>query len=764
LSASQHGGVSVTLTSLEPEIALLSVGSGEVGTESIVIPYANGEINKTFYVHGLEDTVDTATIVASANLYFSPDTNTVDVVAPGISILSLASTFDTLDPTENFVVRVGVPHSSLDYVTDPQSVRPGSAGVLATVTSSEPNIALVVTAADTGGTLNITIPGGQQQTPSTVAGGGVGLDGIDPGVSLISASADGFISMTNAVDHPVTVTAPTLTTSVTDVGSGLQTNQRTGFLSASGHPGVTVRVTSLDTTLALVSSQQGTPGTGYVDVPVAPGSTSFHYFVHGLENATGTTALAVDAMFFAPDTSVTFDIVQPGVKISALSGSIDALDPPDNFVVLLGKPSSTNADISSVNEQEVRAGSPGVLVTITTADSLVSQLVTQSTLGGTATLLIPANQSRSPSTVNGGGVAFDGLDAGSSVVEAAAPGFITVGTGAQTVFITNQNLYLLGLPADVGSGLQTGALTAKLGVTSHPLLTLRIESADTLRARISTVSGVAGDPFIEVSVPNGEDEVNYFVHGQAGTTGPVLLTATAMGYASAADTIHVVTPMVAFTSLVDSLSTSDPADEFIVQIGVPNLAGTAIATPQVAGSGNSLNVTLTSSNAAVGWFQTTSLMGDTLVMQIAAGESQTQGTVAAGGVAFVPLGAGITTVSPSIPGFIALEKDVKVTSPPTGVDTPDAFRLALGQNYPNPFNPSTTIRFTLPEAGPVSLVIYDVAGRRVAELVNESMARGTTEVRWNGVNDRGASVGTGVYFYRLTTNTGTITRKMLLLK
>jgi hypothetical protein len=151
-------------------------------------------------------------------------------------------------------------------------------------------------------------------------------------------------------------------------------------------------------------------------------------------------------------------------------------------------------------------------------------------------------------------------------------------------------------------------------------------------------------------------------------------------------------------------------------------------------------------------------------MQIAAGESQTQGTVAAGGVAFVPLGAGITTVSPSIPGFIALEKDVKVTSPPTGVDTPDAFRLALGQNYPNPFNPSTTIRFTLPEAGPVSLVIYDVAGRRVAELVNGSMARGATEVRWNGVNDRGASVGTGVYFYRLTTNTGTITRKMLLLK
>ena len=91
---------------------------------------------------------------------------------------------------------------------------------------------------------------------------------------------------------------------------------------------------------------------------------------------------------------------------------------------------------------------------------------------------------------------------------------------------------------------------------------------------------------------------------------------------------------------------------------------------------------------------------------------------------------------------------------------------ALHPAVPNPFNPTTTIRYDVAEAGPVSLVVYDVAGKRVATLVNEvrSPVEGGHRVTWNGRNDRGATVPSGVYFYRLVTSGYTETRKMVLMK
>jgi hypothetical protein len=89
----------------------------------------------------------------------------------------------------------------------------------------------------------------------------------------------------------------------------------------------------------------------------------------------------------------------------------------------------------------------------------------------------------------------------------------------------------------------------------------------------------------------------------------------------------------------------------------------------------------------------------------------------------------------------------------------------LHQNVPNPFNPVTTIRFDLAEDGQVDLVIYDVGGRRVKQLVRGPMTRGFGRaVTWNGLDAQGVRVPSGIYFYRLTTPDYTATRKMVMLK
>jgi M6 family metalloprotease-like protein len=91
-------------------------------------------------------------------------------------------------------------------------------------------------------------------------------------------------------------------------------------------------------------------------------------------------------------------------------------------------------------------------------------------------------------------------------------------------------------------------------------------------------------------------------------------------------------------------------------------------------------------------------------------------------------------------------------------------RYALYQNHPNPFNPVTTIPFDLKESSPVKLNIYDVEGRLVRRLIDGVLDASHYEYRWDGLNDAGEPVSSGIYFYRLATGHYTAVKKMLLLK
>ncbi len=93
-----------------------------------------------------------------------------------------------------------------------------------------------------------------------------------------------------------------------------------------------------------------------------------------------------------------------------------------------------------------------------------------------------------------------------------------------------------------------------------------------------------------------------------------------------------------------------------------------------------------------------------------------------------------------------------------------ALVLALHQNHPNPFNPATTISFTLPQRLHVNLSVYNLEGKLVTTLVDETMEDGFEEVSWYGRDSKGNPVSSGVYFYQLKAEGKTLTKKMVLLK
>ena len=112
---------------------------------------------------------------------------------------------------------------------------------------------------------------------------------------------------------------------------------------------------------------------------------------------------------------------------------------------------------------------------------------------------------------------------------------------------------------------------------------------------------------------------------------------------------------------------------------------------------------------------------------------------------------------------------IKYVKTPSGVRDETGSRqkpkeFALSQNYPNPFNPSTKIEFTLAKSGFVTMRIYDILGRKVRTLVSENLPSGYKSVLWDGKNDRGEQIASGIYFYELKVGESTLSKKMILLK
>jgi len=98
------------------------------------------------------------------------------------------------------------------------------------------------------------------------------------------------------------------------------------------------------------------------------------------------------------------------------------------------------------------------------------------------------------------------------------------------------------------------------------------------------------------------------------------------------------------------------------------------------------------------------------------------------------------------------------------VQTNNASAYKLIGNYPNPFNPSTTIEFTIPSSQKTSVAIYDILGREIRTLYNKQLNGGSHSVVWDGKDNTGSIVNSGIYIYRIKTADKTLAGKMILQK
>ncbi len=131
-----------------------------------------------------------------------------------------------------------------------------------------------------------------------------------------------------------------------------------------------------------------------------------------------------------------------------------------------------------------------------------------------------------------------------------------------------------------------------------------------------------------------------------------------------------------------------------------------------------------------------------------------EGMAEFGGVALISMGLS--------DGFISELVDDEITAIGQEVETIPSFQLF--QNYPNPFNPETAFRYNLPSTSNVQLSIYSILGHKIRTLIRTRQSSGDHQIKWDGRDDSGVQVSSGVYLFKLQAGSAVAVRKMLLIR
>jgi len=276
-----------------------------------------------------------------------------------------------------------------------------------------------------------------------------------------------------------------------------------------------------------------------------------------------------------------------------------------------------------------------------------------------------------------------------------------------------------------------------------------------------------------VTSPNYGSGMDYFI--QDSTAGIQLYSYNGFASLSVGDEVQVTGEIDQYRGKTEIIP-SDSIDIVVLSTGNPLPAAQVVTIPDVGedyeaelirinavwladpsewpSAGSSGNVDLTDGT-------------DTLTIRIDSDTDIDENAAPAGNFDLIGVGGQYTYSTPPDDGYQIQPRFYTDFMPPSGLgddlpEIPTVFDLA--QNYPNPFNPSTTIKYQLPENANVKIVIYNMLGQAVRTVVDKSLETGYHNVVWDGLNETGSRVATGIYFYRMVAEKFVKTHKMILMK
>ena len=661
LSTGQHGGVTVTIASSDSTRVLVAPDGNSVGSPSIDVFVPNGSTDAFFVAQALEGVTGTVAIDATAP-GFASSVDSVEVVVPAVDIGQLATSTDVIDVLDPFRVRVGIAPTSTDRVQISQPARVGGGGLEVTVDVSDPAVGTLVSGGSSGAPVVVPIVEGASLTASNTDDG-VAFDGLAPGTTTVSATIPGFASVADA-SREVTV-GPAALDVLTDTirtASGLRSTRAVIRLNGRDHGGVTATVTIADPSIAVVAPDDAaTAGTATLQLTIPDGSTDAGIRIDGLEGQVGSTFLDVSAPGFLGD-GANVEVSAPVVRVLGVSTSQDTLDPVDSFYATIGR----SLGGTSVGALPVRPGGTPVAVDFAVSDSTVARIATSSSSAPEIRLEIPPGSANTPTQITSGGVAVDGIAAGTVTVSADGPTLIPLPTASVDVTVTEPQLAALGLPTTVGAGLRGGSFTVRLGASQHGGTTVRVESLDPSRVLLSSAAGDTGRAVVEGFVPDGRTDFRVFPHAVEGTVGLVDVDVTAPQFTDTSSTVEVVEAGIEILGLFTSQETIDAPDDLYARLGVLNASGSMTVVQARRPGAGPLDVTIGVSDPVVARLVTSTDAGPEITLTIEEGSANTPTNLAAGGVALDGLTVGSVDVSVSAPGVTPgnlATRTVDVTAP-----------------------------------------------------------------------------------------------------
>lgn len=690
LSAAQQSVVTVHVTSTDATRVLVSSDANAPGAAAIDVDVPAGQTVVNFQVHGVDWTplVSTAGNVAItfAATGFKGGTTNVSYVQPAVEITNLPAAPAAASPNTDFIVRVGLPAANNTGLAGLQNRRAGAPPLIVTVKNSQSAVAEID---PNGGGLGAqeqtaNILSGLSNTPNNAAGG-LEFDPKGAGPTVVTATIPGFIATANATRTVTVAPSPALSilTSGTVVAGGLQAGS--GFLVTIPfvlQAPLVVHMVSGDASRVLLAPTATASGQAALDLTIPVGQTGLAFHIQGTDwipqSSSAAPVLITATADGYLDHSITMTYVQPALALLSLPTTTTSLSASTLFLVRVGVPSSGNANLSieqtrrPANDAERLAGIvPDLTATVTNSTSAVANIEKIIDAQGNVnaaqvqTTTIATGASRSPAQTVGG-LRFDPVDAGTTVVTATIPGFITTTAGAGTVTVTaTAGITFGGNFGSLGGGLQIGTFGGSLGASQHGGVTVHLTSSDPARVLVAPNATTPGSGEILFNLANGQTAFSYVIQGAdwvngVSTAGPVTLTVTATGFTSASGTVNYVQPGVDL-SLPTTTTDLSVNTDFSVRVGVPNTGGVS-PQPRRAG-GTPLIATVTNSNETVAEIDDNGGVNglQEKTATILAGQQSTPVNTT-GGLEFDPLSTGTTVVTATIPNFITTTGGVKTVT------------------------------------------------------------------------------------------------------